>query len=223
MSYILEALKKSDQERQQGASPSLYSSHGPIPHDIKTGSLFSRRRILWLIVIGLALGLACSTLIFIHYRQIVSEKPSGVEKPISPALTETVPSKMSQPAQPADRLSRPTVTPEPEIIIKEKDRVIKTIALEDRTAEPPADINEEDSKTSPPLLQELSAALQEEIPRLKFAGHTYALEPYHRLIIINGKILREGDLIAPGLRLLEITWNGVTLDFKGTRFRVDTE
>ncbi len=131
---------------------------------------------------------------------------------------------MKPPAQAATgRAKRTTVIVEPEIIIKEKDRVIKTVAIEDRPSEPPIVIHQEDSKSSPPLLRELSSALQAEVPNLKFAGHTYALEPYQRLIIINGRVLREGDMIAPGLRLLEITWKGVTMDFKGTRFRVDTE
>lgn len=225
MSYILDALKKSDQERQQGTSPGLYSAHGPIPYGIKTASLFSRHRILWLFIIGLVLSLACSMLIFIRSRQTVADSPSVIEKaPPFPAEAETT--KMRQPEQPSGQLNPTTVTMQPEIIIKEKDRVIKTVAIEDRSTEPPVVINQEDPgdpETSPPLLQELSAALKAEIPSLKFAGHTYALEPYQRLIIINGKILREGDTISPGLRLLEITWNGVTIDFKGTRFRVDTE
>jgi len=223
MSYILDALKKSDQERQQGTSPSLYSTHGPIPHSIKSSSLFSRYRILWLIVLGLVASLVCIALIFLHYRKTVTERPSGneVAAPLVPAKPETA--NTTKPAQVTEQLSLKTAPSEPQIIIKEKDRVLKTVAIEDRSTEPPVVINEENNQSSPPLLQELSAAMQAEIPSLKLAGHTYALEPYQRLIIINGRILREGDLIAPDLRLLEITWKGVTIDFKGTRFRVDTE
>lgn len=224
MSYILEALKKSDQERQQGSTPSLYSSHGPIPHRIKNESFFSRRWVVGLIIAaGLTLGLTGSTLIFFHYSQPLAEKTSDTKKSVPSPLAKSEARQLKQPAQPADRLNRTSTSPVPEIIIKEKDRVIKTVPVEDRTSEPPAVINQQDAATSLPLLQELSAALQAEIPNLKFAGHTYALEPYQRLIIINGKILREGDMISPGLRLMEITWKGVTLDFKGTRFRVDTE
>jgi len=59
-----------------------------------------------------------------------------------------------------------------------------------------------------------------EVPKLKFAGHTYAKTPAQRMIIINGQILREGDVIASGTRLMEITWEGVVIDFKGARFLV---
>jgi hypothetical protein len=40
------------------------------------------------------------------------------------------------------------------------------------------------------------------------------------MIIINGRILREGDMIAPNTYLTEITWEGVTIAFSGTRFRI---
>jgi hypothetical protein len=42
------------------------------------------------------------------------------------------------------------------------------------------------------------------------------------MIIINGKILREGHLIAPNIYLREITWEGLIIESNGTRFRVQT-
>ena len=42
------------------------------------------------------------------------------------------------------------------------------------------------------------------------------------MIIINGKILREGDMIEPDTKLAEINWEGITVEFNGTRFQVKT-
>ena len=73
-----------------------------------------------------------------------------------------------------------------------------------------------------PFQEELPAAIQQELPTLKFAGHTYSSVPEERLIIINNGIKREGDQIEQGLNLDEITWDGVILNFRGLRFQVIT-
>lgn len=84
-------------------------------------------------------------------------------------------------------------------------------------------VERETAQKSLPLLNELSSELRAEIPSLKFAGHTYSENPYQRMIIINGKILREGDMIEYNTKLAEINWEGVTIEFNGTRFRVKTD
>jgi general secretion pathway protein B len=57
---------------------------------------------------------------------------------------------------------------------------------------------------------------------MKFAGHTYSAIAGDRLIIINNGIKREGDAVGPGLKLEEITWDGVILNYRGLRFQVVT-
>jgi hypothetical protein len=38
--------------------------------------------------------------------------------------------------------------------------------------------------------------------------------------VINGKTWREGDLVKPGLRLMEILEDSIVLDYRGTEFRL---
>ena len=51
--------------------------------------------------------------------------------------------------------------------------------------------------------------------------HAYAREPKDRYFSINSKLLREGDFLAPGLRLEQITPDGATFSYKEFRFRRD--
>jgi len=71
-----------------------------------------------------------------------------------------------------------------------------------------------------PLLQDLPAAVRKSLPPLQLAGHVYAQNPAKRLIIINNRICREGDMVDNGLYLDRIIWEGVVLRYQNTRFRM---
>lgn len=70
-----------------------------------------------------------------------------------------------------------------------------------------------------PELRELSPALQREVPSLSFSMLIHSKVPGERMITINGKVMREGDEVAPGLKLEEILTGGAVFTFKGQRFR----
>ncbi len=200
MSYILDALKKSDQERQQGTSPNLYSEHGSIPPDM-VFSPFKRHRRFWLIPGGIIIFIAVLGIFFYQYLSQPTDKESTV-------VTETAP----QSGEVNETL--------PGVLVKEKIQVLQPIETKEVPSIPPVIFEKEAPQSSLPFLNELSANLRSQIPPLKFAGHTYAENPYQRMIIINNKILREGDMIDGNTRLMEINWEGVTIDFNGTRFQV---
>ena len=71
-----------------------------------------------------------------------------------------------------------------------------------------------------PLLDELPVAIRAAIPDLSFAGHVYSDVPQKRLIIINNRIVREGDLVTNGLTLEKIDSEGVVLRYESSVFRV---
>lgn len=216
MSYILDALKKSDLERQQGTSPNLHSEHGSTPLGIES-SPFKQHRAFWLIPGGLLLFFACLGIIFFQYQKHLSNKDStkATDTPTLSAGQQTP--KSTNLLQSSDQITPENRTPHPQIHIKEKFQTLQSAVTETFDRPVPA---RENSQESLPLLKELPSTLQAEIPNLKLAGHTYAENPYQRMIIINGKILREGDRIDGNTRLREINWEGVTIEFKGTRFRV---
>ncbi len=226
MSYILDALKKSDQERQQGTSPHLYSIHSAALPGRNFAQLQLRRR-RWLLVGGVLLFFTCLGIFLFLNRQ---NAPPDSTVPNSPPTTtvkqpakEVVRQNGNQPAQQVIRQGAAKSDDNlSQVIIKENSAVLQSIAVEKTTLPPAQVVAKEDAPSSFPQLNDLSAALQTEIPELQFAGHTYSEDPTQRMIIINGQILREGNTIAAGTHLAQITREGVVIDFKGTRFLVKT-
>jgi general secretion pathway protein B len=70
-----------------------------------------------------------------------------------------------------------------------------------------------------PELRELPPAIRKDLPNLSFSMVVHAPRPADRMISINGRMMREGQEISPGLKLEEITPNGAIFTFQGRRFR----
>lgn len=222
MSYILDALKKSDQERQQGASPNLHSTHGPIIGQRRNSSSIFKQQPFLLVSGGVVLLCAFLGIFFFLQHRFFSEQDAT--KTPDTALLSTVPQTATTTSltQVANQDSEKNGTSSQKVAVIEKNKVAFSTTGDESTPDPPTSITAKAAQTSVPLLEDLPAALQKEIPHLKFAGHTYSKKPSQRIIIINGKILREGDMITPSTFLQEITWEGVTIESNSVRFRVKT-
>lgn len=72
-----------------------------------------------------------------------------------------------------------------------------------------------------PLLQDLPFAQQAAIPEMKYSGHVYSPDPELRLIMVNTAVVREGEMISPDIKLVEIVDNGLILQYRQTRFKVE--
>ena len=223
MSYILDALKKSDQERQQGTLPHLHSAHGPLLQNRDSSSILKQQYIPWLVFGGVFLLVISLGILFFHYRQVVAERDIITATETTPPSTEPQISQKPDPAQPSTRIAENNASSSPQIMIQDQDEVpeVPVSITVEAPPEPSTGIDTE-PQTDLPLLKDLPAIVQAEIPNLEYAGHTYSQNPSQRMIIINGKILREGNLIAPNIYLREITWEGLIIESNGTRFRVQT-
>lgn len=71
---------------------------------------------------------------------------------------------------------------------------------------------------APPPLSSLGAERRGRLPPLKVSMHVYAEAAGDRVVLIDGRRLREGDEISPGLRLVEIRRDGSVLELEGQRF-----
>ncbi|MEO8166119.1 MAG: general secretion pathway protein GspB, partial [Betaproteobacteria bacterium] len=74
-------------------------------------------------------------------------------------------------------------------------------------------------EAQPAKLADLPLSLRAELPPMKFTVHAYSADPERRLVGIDSRILREGDTVAPGLKLEQITPEGMIFDYKGYRFQ----
>ncbi|MDB5764669.1 MAG: hypothetical protein JWQ21_3664, partial [Herminiimonas sp.] len=70
------------------------------------------------------------------------------------------------------------------------------------------------------MLRELPENIQREIPALTISGYIYAGNPADRSVLINNKLLREGDQVAPGLTLEKMMPKEAILNYRGYRYRV---
>jgi len=69
-------------------------------------------------------------------------------------------------------------------------------------------------------IDQLPSDIRSELPKISINTHIYSNNPSSRVVNINGIVLREGEDVAKGLTLEEITTSGVILTYKNHRFRI---
>lgn len=136
-------------------------------------------------------------------EQVNSETLSREQPSPGPATEQTT----TPPGRTISSPPRVTVEPHP-------------IVLQEQTVIPPPPPRYPDPEKLP-TLEELKNGLGRDLPELKLAGHTYSEVPDQRMIIINNRIVREGQRVEGGIRLEEITWDGLILSYQGARFTMD--
>jgi general secretion pathway protein B len=69
-------------------------------------------------------------------------------------------------------------------------------------------------------LRELPENIQREIPALTIGGYIYSGNQSERSILINNRLLHEGEEVEPGLVLEKMLPNEAVLSYKGHRYRI---
>ena len=212
MSYILDALKKSEEERkkrqeeQESRYPRLSRWSAPPRRSRLVPALIMVSFMLTSIIIfGAGMW-------YTSREQDVEPVVAPMQKdtpaarqvrqlPISnePPVSETVSAPPEEPVPAAETVEKAPPLPSPEPAV----------------AAIPAD------QGVLPLMTELPFATRSMLPDLDFRGHVYSPAPEKRMIMINAVVVREGDLVAPGLTLTEITDNGLIMNFRETLFKID--
>jgi general secretion pathway protein B len=194
MSYILDALRKSEQERQLAegkAASALY----PV-------SVASRRATSpWLLMLGVAAGtLAVAGLVF----WLLMPRSSSRPEPVPSVPTPVVAAPVVQPA------------PVPPPVIVQPAREVPVAAAVPRPPVVPA--TREKPQPAPVAPQEVPAPPKEEaLPVIVITGYVRDGEQ-GGMAMINDRLVREGEEVSPGLRLEKILPDGAIFNFKGRRF-----
>src|SRR5690554_4293881 len=221
MSYILDALRKSETERRQGKVPDLGQQVQLIHRPKK-----KRTPLMVWVVLALFVNAGVLAVVFwpkpaVEAVQKPTPKP-GPELAVKPAPAaevsepEPVPVAQPEPArvvapQPAALVNEPIAEPErqwPAII---------TPSL--RQQRDPPDVARNGPKERVPHLVELPLSFQKSIPDLMFNSHIYSTDPYASRVMINGHYLSQGESFS-GITVEEVTENGVVLSKQGRTFRV---
>lgn len=194
MSYILDALKKSEAERSRGAVPTLL---------IPAQTQFKSSLVLW-IVLGALIVNACLFAAWIFWPASAS----------TPAISTQVATPATKPA--ASAANNDTVSQSPPV---------REVRDQPNDRKPPAATGVEASSVAPTETRigpPPRTAGEESAPTtFSFSTHVYASDPSMRAVTMNGRRFVEGDTIAPGVTIMEITESGVVLDINGQTTSMD--
>jgi general secretion pathway protein B len=229
MSYILEALKKADQERGIGAVPNLAT-----PHEVKHPQSRSYRW-PWVVVLLLIVNVV---LIVMLLRDRDVEVPGTAQAPLErgPSLTDE---KSVQPIQPGSEVSigkaqapEKSALPQSGQVSSAGQLVLLPEPAKPQTPSPSLPAEEEIEEQAEALvaaqdisqLQSWYELPQEfrnrlDLPRLDL--HAYSEDPRNRFILVNLKKYREGERLESGMVLEEILPDGMVMSYRGERFLVE--
>lgn len=215
MSYILDALKKSDNSRKQGEVPDLQTVHMPALNEEPSNKW------LYLIIVLLLVSLAFLIGVYQPWKTVQKKniKPAEIieEKIIEPKENNKTPANIAEPeAQPEtkDQIAKADARP---AVQKQTSEKVEQAAVDKK---PELEISQEQIRQVP-RLSELSELVQQAIPNMVYAGHVYSSNSKQRSIIINGYAMSEGDTVIDGLKVKQITPDGVIFDYQGQLFRVE--
>lgn len=224
MSYILEALKKAEAERQLGATPTL---HAPVLDSAAPRAGLARKPLV-AAVGALAAAIAVLAAVLWQRAPTVAPAPAApaaaavvaapartvVATPATPAVTPAV----TPAATPVASAAAPVLPPAPPTPVVAAAAPVAAPAppAKAEPAVPPAKPAEEPVQT----LADLPEPIRRAIPSFSMDGYMYSSNPADRLILIDKALRREGDEVAPGLVLEKLLPKGAVFSFRGYRYRV---
>ena len=229
MSYILDALKKSEQERGRGDIPGVQTVHS------SSLNYHGQKKAYWpyLLIVAVLLNLIAIVYFIVDKEQTapaevatqpvtangLAEQPMDQDTVMAQAVpgqtsdnTTVIDSsiknndepKTAEKPSPAEQAIVPRVT-EPEPAAKPATRTVTTpapVAAEKQVIE----------------FYELPDSIKQQLPAIIISAHVYSSNPLQRSIVINNNFMEEGEYVIDDLRLHEITPDGAIFDFRDTRF-----
>lgn len=202
MSFILDALKKSETERQQ-QSPAEFAG---VPTN--SGAPGIPR---WLWALGLLLAINLAVLVGLFVRPDV--EPEGLVS--TPAIATPAPVR-SKPnfAEQVDKVRQNApVRQEPDAATAGSPSLAAVATPTDAMATTPPR-----QSSALPNFFEVRANGIVEIPDLHLDIHVYSTVPEDRFVFINMSKHRENSQLSEGPLVEEITPDGVVLEYRGTSF-----
>ncbi len=244
MSFILDALKKSESERQRQSGPGVFQPRIASPR---------ARFPLWAIALGLLLGVNLLVLLWVMTRP----DPAPEAGTATPAAAAPAPATdAAPPASGASGAAAPATAPaaasgtrfNPPLIVdpvlNEDGGVPPDTASTGSPAPPGAAFNPNDyvpaqpgppsATASPPVANTSAAATAgvpanyatrealvargQNVPEVALSLHVYDADPARRFVFVNGQRGRDGESLPNGLRIEQILPEGAVLSWNGNRF-----
>lgn len=232
MSYILDALRRADAERGRGHVPGLNAQ--PVPAAEASGTP-ARPAVPWLA--GAVVALAGGAIGWFFFGRspeppppVVAQAPLPAPPAPAPApappmavapsptplpLAPMPPPPPPMPAQaaapaPAPMQAEPVPAPPTPAPTRAAGRTAAAAAAAAASAVPP-----------PVPFAELPEEVRRQLPTLAMGGAIWSEQPSARMLIVSGQLVREGDPVAPNVKLEQIKPRSAVLSWKGLRYEVN--
>jgi len=239
MSFILDALKKSENDRQRQTAPALFEVKVAAPR---------RRFPVWALAVGGLLAVNLLVVLWIVIRQPAttggspaSAASTAVENQATPAAQTgmvTVPATSTY--IPANATPNVTVGPnnhdagvvapspapplaeEPLLASGEPSVPPDYDARDYQPAITPAQANATAARRAGGVPSRDEVLAQgTALPELRLDLHVYDVDPAKRFVFLNMRKLREGESLPEGVRLDAVDPTGARLSYRGTQFTID--
>jgi len=210
MSFILDALKKSETERQQ-------QSGGEFSSVPTTAAAPRQLRWLWLLAVLLAINVAVLLGIFLRPDIRSTAAPEVIDTALAPLPVEQSPVEQVT-------TTSPSFADQVEQARRDQPEVAGT-AIEAATppAAAPQPATSSGNTSRIPTIDELRLDGSLQLPELHIDIHVFSDQPGDRFVFINMVKHREQSQLAEGPVVREITTDGVILQYQGRAFLLPRE
>ncbi len=223
MSYILEALRKAERERNLGQVPTL---------EAKADNGVQSSRVVWPWLLAAALAVNAIVLgIWLVYPRApepVMPPPVAVAEPRPmpppPAVSDYMPppttiieEPVSEPPVATVRepaVSEPTASPAPKPRATSP-RPVEAVEAQDAFVNQPAI---EDRQTVVTALRDMPPEFRRSLPEMKIDAHFYTEVSGRSFVMINLRKYKLGERLAEGPQVVDIVPDGVILSHQGKEF-----
>jgi general secretion pathway protein B len=248
MSYILDALKKSEKERQRGTTPDLLTVQEPVLREKKKRPVWT-----YIIIAVLVLGTGLAAYRLIPWQSknersspnTVAVQTSGPKtaEPMQPEVPHTITPqagiKNQEVPPPINTIREKSLKTPIALTKKEEKQVVQKVVQPVQTSQPvltpeiPANVPSPVTPDIKPVQNEpapvpgkiyhsgdMPASVRQNLPAVNMSIFMYSEDPASRMVRINGQTLREGQYISEGLKVEEIKPDGVILNYKNYRLHI---
>jgi len=215
MSYILDALRRADAERERGAVPGIHAM--PVPAAAADEPV-PQRRWAWIVAI-LAVLLMAGAGAWWWGR---AAAPAAVAAPLpvqaapepSPELPPSPPVALPAAAPPVVALPAP---------IERRPTSAEAAAAERRAAAGAPGGTASGATGAAPRVaarHELPDDIRRQLPPVTVSGSMYSPDPASRFLIINGQVVHEKGELGPEHVLVQIKLRAAVLRYRGTLYEI---
>lgn len=223
MSYILDALRKSEQERDAGRTLTF--------REVADTTTAGGTKRMWLLVFSGALLLVLMATVL-----LLAKTKTSAPREMEIGLSPVAPTAVAPPVAVEKPLAPPALTPSPFAAGDSSGRDLAAearVPQPKRAAAPPLPVAKSavraHAKEAPPsavskdgvrFLRSMPAEFQRGLPEMVVNIHVYSTDEAERILYINNRQYQAGTRVNDEVVVEEIVEDGAVLNFRGQRFKL---